>query len=59
MKQLDSAAAKLAAKYKKGLDLTSRTLDMWLSNNGYSGEASRMVKNILADSYGWTAARRM
>lgn len=60
--QLDTAAAKAAAKYPRdkngtGVALDSRTLDMWLSSNGYSGEAGQKIKDILATDYGWKTSR--
>ena len=60
--QLDTAAAKVAAKYPRdkygtGVALDSRTLDTWLSSNGYSGEAGQKIKDILATDYGWKTSR--
>lgn len=60
--QLDTAAAKVAAKYPRdkygtGVALDSRTLDTWLSSNGYSGAAGQKIKDILATDYGWKTSR--
>lgn len=60
--QLDNAASKVAEKYPRdkygsGVALDSRTLDTWLSSNGYSGEAGQKIKDILATDYGWKTSR--